>query len=604
MAASFNVRWGRFRSWGELPFEEIWCVDTEFYPGRGLNNGGRDGDPSTPLCVVARELRSNRVVRQWQDEFGPLPPYRIDDGALVIGYTISAELGTHIALGWPKPAYMLDPYIEFRHFTNDGSIKGGGREKGFYSIDGALRYFGEDGIDAVQKKDMRARILQGPSFTNQDRADIMDNYCQSDVDALVRLVPHIIPTIRSLPHTMMRAEFMWATAQQERRGIPVSSMLDRLKEHWTEIQRELVAEMDAEYGVYEIGKDGKPHMRRHLFDAYIRRHNMAWPTYADGSFDMREETFKDMIGRYPQIETLRELRYSLSALRLNSLAVGTDNRNRTLLGPYGSKTGRNQPSNSKYLFGPAKWIRFLITPPRGRVLIHRDYKQQEVRIAAHQSGDMALLRACRDDVYLGLADQLGFLSPSMSPEERKSVRTMFKSVVLGILYGLAAKSLAIKTGISLFEAAEILARLRAQFHVFEDYANSVLDHAGLNMEIGTPLDWRMQCPPGIKARTVRNFPIQSTGAEILHIACILAERRGIEIIAPVHDALMAEADLDCAEEVSAALDQVMGDAAAIVLKGHRLPTDEQIIRPGEHYFDDRGEKMWNTVCRILRKLEG
>jgi DNA polymerase-1 len=603
MVASFNARWGRFRSWGQLPFEEIWSTDTEFYPGRGLHNGGREGDPSTPLCLVAREMRSNRVIRQWRDQFGPLPPYRIDDGALIIGYTISAELGTHIALGWPKPACILDPYLEFRHLTNDGSITGGQREKGFYSIGGALRYFGEDGIDAAHKKNMRARIMQGPPFTHQERADIMD-YCENDVDALVRLVPHIIPTIRSLPHAMMRAEFMWPTAQQERRGIPVSPMLGRLKEHWTEIQRELVAEMDGEYGVYEIDKDGKPHMRRHLFAAYTQRHNMAWPTYADGSLDMREETFRDMCGRYSQVETLRELRYSLSALRLNSLAVGTDNRNRTLLGPYGSKTGRNQPSNAKYLFGPAKWIRFLIAPPPGHVLIHRDYKQQEVRIAAHLSGDMALLKACREDVYLGLADQLGFISPSMSPGERKSVRTMFKSVVLGILYGLAAKSLAVKTGVSLFEAAEILARLRAQFHVWEDYANSVLDHASLNMEIGTQFDWFMQCPPGIKPRTVRNFPIQSAGAEILHVAAILAERRGIEIIAPVHDALMAQSSIDCVDDVSAALDQVMGDAAAIVLNGHRLPTDVQIIRPGEHYFDDRGEKMWNTVCRILKKLEG
>jgi DNA polymerase I len=180
---------------------------------------------------------------------------------------------------------------------------------------------------------------------------------------------------------------------------------------------------------------------------------------------------------------------------------------------------------------------------------------------------------------------------------------MFKPVGLGIIYGLGARTLASRIGVSLSEAAEILARLHAQFHVWEDYAQSVGDHAGLDLEIGTPFGWYMQCPPGIKARTVRNFPIQSTGAEILHVACILAERRGIEIIAPVHDALMAEADLDHAEEVSAALDRVMRDASSIVLQGHELPTDVQIIRPGERYYDDRGEEMWNTVSRLLQKIE-
>jgi hypothetical protein len=66
-----------------------------------------------------------------------------------------------------------------------------------------------------------------------------------------------------------------------------------------------------------------------------------------------------MSRRYPQIGPLRELRYSISKLRLNDLAIsGIDGRNRTLLGPYGSKTGRNQASTSRYIFGPAKWTRF------------------------------------------------------------------------------------------------------------------------------------------------------------------------------------------------------------------------------------------------------
>ena len=72
-------------------------------------------------------------------------------------------------------------------------------------------------------------------------------------------------------------------------------------------------------------------------------------------------------------------------------------------------------------------------------------------------------------------------------------------------------------------------------------AQRVLDHAGLELELSTPFGWVMQCPPGINPRTVRNFPMQSTGAEILHAACILAERRSIPIVAPVHDAIMVEA---------------------------------------------------------------
>jgi DNA polymerase I-like protein with 3'-5' exonuclease and polymerase domains len=113
----------------------------------------------------------------------------------------------------------------------------------------------------------------------------------------------------------------------------------------------------------------------------------------------------------------------------------------------------------------------------------------------------------------------------------------------------------------------------------------------------------MKCPSGINPRTVRNFPIQSTAAEILHVACILAERRGIEIVAPVHDAIMVETAADRAEETSVALDQVMRDAAAMVLRGYQLPTEAQIVRSGERFFEERAEEMWKTINRLVVKLE-
>ena len=64
--------------------------------------------------------------------------------------------------GWPQPACTFDAYVEFRHLTNDGSAKG--REKGFYSLPGALQYFGENGIDTAHKTDMRGRIVSRPAI--------------------------------------------------------------------------------------------------------------------------------------------------------------------------------------------------------------------------------------------------------------------------------------------------------------------------------------------------------------------------------------------------------------------------------------------------------
>ena len=97
----------------DLPFSEIWAEDAEFYPGRGLGNGGVNGDPVTPLCRVAIELRSGRVVRQWQDELGPFSPYRRD--ALMVSYSLPAEFSCHLQKGWNEPANAVDALVEFRH---------------------------------------------------------------------------------------------------------------------------------------------------------------------------------------------------------------------------------------------------------------------------------------------------------------------------------------------------------------------------------------------------------------------------------------------------------------------------------------------------------
>ena len=593
-----------FRDWRELPFPEIWCVDTEYYPGSGRANGGRDGDIITPLCLVAYEMRSGRLIRLWQDQLGPFPPYRLDSDALFIGYLLPAEYGVHIVRGWGEPARALDAYVEFRHCVNDGSLKAADRGKGFYSLAGALRYFCEDELDVARKDEMRDRILQGPPFTRAEREAILQ-YCEDDtVRGLARLVAHIVPTIPSLPHALFRAKFQWVMAQAQHRGVPIDGPKKNLiGRHWSGMRADLVRKLDQSFGVYEI-EDGEPHWRNENFANLLRRHGMSWPVLPSGSLDQTDQTFREMAARYPFIEPLRELRYSLSKLRLSSLQVGSDHRNRVLLSGYKTKTARNAPGASEFVFGPAKWIRFLITPPPGSALVHRDYSQQEVRIAAVLSGDMELLKACESgDVYLGIAQQLGFLRDGMTAAETKAVRTLFKTVVLGIQYGLGARSLAIRTGISFYEAGEILARLRARFRVFEEYACHVADHAGLFLELSTPFGWVMQCPPGINPRTVRNFPIQSTGSEILHVACVMAERRGIQVVAPVHDAIMAEAPIDQVDDVSAALDRVMRDAAAVVLRGYELPTEAQLIRPGGRYFDDRGEEMWRTVEELVAKRE-
>lgn len=138
-----------------LAFAEIWMFDFEFWTDtRGL---------PVPVCLVAWEMKSGRKVHLWHDEFGEVPPYPTDENALFVAYYASAELGCHLALGWPLPERVLDLYVEFRNLTNGLHTAAGN------GLLGALTHYGLDGIDAAEKDDMRRLIMSGGPRSKQEK---------------------------------------------------------------------------------------------------------------------------------------------------------------------------------------------------------------------------------------------------------------------------------------------------------------------------------------------------------------------------------------------------------------------------------------------------
>jgi DNA polymerase I len=197
----------------ELPFKEVWCVDFEFH--------APDGDRPNPVCLVAHELRSGRKLRLWHTEFGPSPPYDVGPDSLFVAYYASAEIGCHLALGWPKPVNVLDLFTEFRCRTNGLPVTSKG-------LLGALTYFGLDGMASAEKEDMRNLVLRGGPWTDVERAAILD-HCESDVSALARLLPPMCRGL-DLPRALLRGRYMAAAAQIEHNGVPVDvELLTKLR---------------------------------------------------------------------------------------------------------------------------------------------------------------------------------------------------------------------------------------------------------------------------------------------------------------------------------------------------------------------------------------
>ena len=69
------------------------------------------------------------------------------------------------------------------------------------------------------------------------------------------------------------------------------------------------------------------------FKSWLAFKQIPWPTLKTGRLALSDDCFREMSKAYPaEVAPIRELRHSLSQLRLESLAVGDDGRNRCLLG--------------------------------------------------------------------------------------------------------------------------------------------------------------------------------------------------------------------------------------------------------------------------------
>ena len=507
---------------------------------------------------------------------------------LFVAYYASAEIGCYLAIGWPAPVRILDLCAEFKCKTSNLPVCCG------RSLLGALAYYGLGGVQATEKQSMRKLAMRGGPYTDVEHRDLLD-YCQSDVDALAKLLPAMLPEI-DLPRALLRGRYIAAAAKIEWDGTPIDvPSWGRLKDNWQQIRSNLIAEVDKSYGVYE-GQTFK--MNR--FAAYLIREDIPWPRLASGSLALDDKTFKMMAKAHPRLHSLRELRKTLSGLKLTDLYVGSDGRNRCLLSCFGTKTGRNAPSTTKFVFGLPAWLRGLIKPDAERVLAYVDWEQQEFGIAAALSGDEAMISAYESgDPYLAFAKQAGAVPADATKQSHTQKRDLFKICALAVQYGMGETSLAAAIKQTPSHARQLLCLHRETYSTFWKWNDAAVNCAMLSGVLHAVFGWEIHVGPQSNPRSLSNFPMQANGSEMLRLACCLGTERGICVCAPVHDALLIEAG---AENIDAAVDdtrRVMAEASRIVLSGFELRTDVKIVRYPDRYMDSRSQAMWNMVMNIL-----
>jgi DNA polymerase I len=576
-------------------FREVVLLDTEFV--------GHDGDRVLPVCLIAHELRSGRRHRLF---FGdphatyenPLP---VGSDVLYIAYSAPAELSTFLALKWPLPELVLDLFVEFRCATN-GLTKANGSPVES-SLIAALMHYGLDSMTVLEKVSMIDLILRGHPYSTEEQQLILD-YCAEDVEALEKLLPAMLPGI-TLPYAIFRGRYTKAVANMEFAGVPIDvPNMHRLLSRWDALKEKLAHDIEAEhgFGVYQGTK-----WSNDRFGSLLDRMGILneWPRTPSGLLSVEDEDiFEPMAMRFPALAPLRELRSTLTHLRQLKVTIGIDGRNRCSLMPFRSVTGRNYPPSSKFIFGPSTWLRSLIRPELGRGIAYIDWISAEFGIAAALSGDVRMKAAYDSgDIYMFFAIAAGAAPKGATKATHREIRDLYKVVVLAVQYGQTAGGLAKKLGQPTWRAQELLDLHRRVYSRYWEWSEGMSQSAIFGRKIQTVFCWPMFVTSRTKPNTISNYPMQSHGSEMLRWACTFATERGVEIHAPVQDALLVGGPVDEIENVVSATQEAMAQASDLVLDGFILRTDTKIVRFPDRYSDERGAAMWGRVMRLLDELE-
>ena len=394
---------------------------------------------------------------------------------------------------------------------------------------------------------------------------------------------------------------MSSCARVERNGIPIDSRLHRrLNFYWDKIKSELISEVDQPFRIFEndVFKSAN-------FIAYLQREGINWPLLDSGNPKMDDETFSVMSLRHPEIIPLKELRSTLSKMRLKDLSIGRDGRNRTLLSPFRSKTGRNQPSSSKFIFGASSWLRGLVKPEEGMSLAYIDWSQQEYGIAAALSRDENMMKAYfSGDPYLAFAIQAGQAPEDATKNSHSEIRNQFKAAVLAVQYGMGAESLALRIGESKARGRELLQMHRNAYPVFWRWSDAAVDKAMIDGKLKSVFGWEIKVSKDSNPRSLRNFPMQANGAEMMRIAMILLTEDSIRVSAPVHDAFLVESETDCIDKAVERAKEHMKTASRMVLGGFELESEVEIYSFPDRFGKPGPGSFFSKVLSILEKIEG
>lgn len=212
---------------------------------------------------------------------------------------------------------------------------------------------------------------------------------------------------------------------------------------------------------------------------------------------------------------------------------------------------------------------------QGYQLIAADYSQIELRIMAHLSEDLGLLKAfaAGEDIHRATASEVFATAiDAVSDDQRRSA----KAINFGLIYGMSAFGLGKQLSIPRNDAQEYIDLYFDRYPGVKAYMDKTKVLAAEQGYVETLFGRRLYLPEintsnfqrrqGAE-RTAINAPMQGTAADIIKLAMVDVQRWldmnnvDSKIIMQVHDELVLETAIHEVDRVKEALVEIMSKAA-------------------------------------------
>jgi hypothetical protein len=594
-------------------FDRVLAVDSEF----------RYADSSKTIqeqvvCFVYKDIFTEDKFYFWEADKKGTHPHFEWENVLLVPFKADAEGHSWLSLLHGRPNNIWDTYAENARLYK--TMRSG---KGALSLLNTAHGYGiNETMTKDHKEEERKVVYENKTYTKEQRERIL-NYCLEDVELTEKVFLKQIADIekknklktkedykRELWQIMFRGASQLNVALVERNGIPFDNRLvNEFNIYWPKVKRHLIEKYNKTINVFdEYGVE-----KNNLFQEMIKRNGLfdKWPrTFKTG------ELVKDkkIIAKFTHIKDIRiyqKIKYFINLTELSMFKPGADGRMRTPFNMFGTETGRCTASTSEFVFGGPGWVRNFIKPGWGNWCVYLDYSQQEVAIQGYLSGDKKLMEVYRNgDVYINTAKMIGLVPDYATKQSHPKERQICKTLFLAQGYGAGPGYVKSQIGCSLLRARHYLRLFKHTYRTYDTWINNQIKLAAINGKMTTVFGWqrylngKAKIGKNGKLKSIRNsllnWPIQSTGSDVLRMALIGLSDNHFEVNAMVHDAFLISIPIQEFNERLEEAKKIMARAAESVVGVIRV--EENIIK-GNFIQKPEIQKDFDEIFNEIRNYK-